>query len=143
MSVLAVAVLLATAVKAQDYKMGLGIRFSSKAAAVNNSVTFKYFMNEQTAVETMLSFGDPLAIGLLLEKHKPLSGASFKFYYGGGGYVSFGGPRNVGFQGVAGLDYKFTSAPISLSLDWKPELNVWKEFSFEPAAVGLGARFTF
>ena len=142
-SALCLALLVSASVKAQDYKMGLGVRFSSNAAAVNNSITFKYFINQQTAVETLLSFGDPVAVGLLVEKHMPLAGNNFKFFYGGGGYVSFGGPRNAGLQGVAGLDYKIPSAPLNLSLDWKPELNVWKEFSFEPAALGISARFTF
>ncbi len=136
--------LVSAASQAQDYKMALGVRLSSNPAAVSNSITFKYFLNQQTAVETLLSFGDPLAIGVLVEKHHPLAtNNTFKIFYGGGAYVGFGGRRNVGLQGVGGLDYKIASAPVDLSLDWKPELNVWKEFSFEPAALGISARFTF
>ena len=131
------------AASTQDYKMGVGVRLSSNPAAVNNSITFKYFLNEQTAIEALLSFGDPVAVGLLFEKHRPLANTSFRFFYGGGGYVSAKGPRNTGLQGIAGLDYKLPAAPINFSLDWKPELNVWHEFSFEPAALGLSARFTF
>jgi hypothetical protein len=142
--------LFSNSVKAQDdpaptspgYKMGLGVRLSSNAAAVNNSITFKYFLNQQTAVEALLSFGDPVAVGLLVEKHKPIFGNGFNWFYGGGGYVGFGGTRNAGLQGVLGLDYKIPSIPFNLSLDWKPELNLAKEFSFEPAALGISARFT-
>jgi hypothetical protein len=50
---------------------------------------------------------------------------------------------NFGAQGVLGLDYKFMNAPINLSLDWKPELNLVSDINFEPAAVGFTARFTF
>jgi hypothetical protein len=128
---------------AQNYKMALGVRFSSNDAAVNNSVSFKYFFNQKTAIEGLLSFGDPLALGVLLEKHQPFLSEKFTWFYGGGAYLGFKGPRNVGAQGVLGLDYKLPVIPVNLSIDWKPELNLAKEFSFEPAAIGVSARFTF
>jgi hypothetical protein len=34
-----------------------------------------------------------------------------------------------GAQGVVGLDYKFASIPINISLDWKPELNLVSEIT--------------
>jgi hypothetical protein len=129
--------------QAQDYKMALGVRFSNKAPVINNSISFKYFFTEKTAAEALFSFGDPLALGLLVEQHKPLLTNHFNYFYGGGVYAGFSGTRTVGFQGVLGLDYKIPLIPFNLSLDWKPELNVSKEFSFEPAALGLSARFTF
>jgi hypothetical protein len=128
---------------AQNYKMALGVRLSSSAPVINNSISFKYFYKENTAVEALFSFGDPVGLGALIEKHNPITSQAFTWFYGGGVYLGFGGGRNVGGQGVLGLDYKFPTIPINFSLDWKPELNFAKEFSFEPAAVGLSARFTF
>jgi hypothetical protein len=133
---------ISVSVKAQSYKMGVGIRISNNAPVINNSISFKYFFSQQTAVEALLSFGDPVGLGVLLEKHKPLASSDLNWFYGGGLYFGFSGTRNVGGQGVLGLDFKFPAVPINLSLDWKPELNFTKEFSFEPAAVGLSARFT-
>jgi len=66
-----------------------------------------------------------------------------QWFYGGGGYVGFGGDTNVGGMGIIGLDYKFNNAPLNLSLDWKPELNIISDINFEPAAIGFSARFTF
>jgi len=140
---LAFILLLCVSANAQDYKMGLGVRFSSRSALINHSVSFKYFLSESTAAEALFSFGDPLAFGLLVAKHKPLLAEGFKFFYGGGAYAGFAGSRRAGLQGVAGLDYKIPSIPFNLSIDWKPELTLIKEFSFEPAALGLSARFTF
>ena len=134
-------IFISSSLKAQSYKFGLGVRLSSNDAAVNNSVSLKYFLGESTAFEGLLSFGGPFAVGLLLEKHKPLT-TDLRFFYGGGLYFAFAGTRNIGGQGVIGLDYKFPTIPINFSLDWKPELNFAKEFSFEPAAVGITARFT-
>ena len=141
-STLFLSMLISVSGQAQSYKMGVGIRISNSAPVINNSISFKYFFSQQTAVEGLLSFGDPVGIGVLLEKHKPIAASDLNFFYGGGIYFGFSGTRNVGGQGVLGLDYKFTSVPINLSLDWKPELNFAKEFSFEPAAVGISARFT-
>ena len=133
-----------TLVQAQDYKTGLGIRFSSNDAAINNSISIKHFLSGTTAIEGLLSFGDPFAIGALVELHNSFGDVpGLAWFYGGGAYVGFSGRRNLGAQGVLGLDYKFTNLPINLSLDWKPEINIIRQFSFEPAAVGLSARFTF
>ena len=128
-------------VNAQDYKMGLGIRLSSNDAIVNHSISLKYFFRERTALETLFSFGDPLALGLMLQQHVPFKQNSFKWFYGGGAYVAFKGPY-VGLMGVLGLDYKIPNIPLNFSIDWKPELNLAKEFTFEPAALGFSARFT-
>lgn len=130
--------------RAQGYQTAVGIRFSSNAAAVSNSITFKHFFNAGTAFEGLFSFGDHLAVGALLEKHRPLQNTTgLQWLYGAGAYVGFSGTRNVGAQGILGLDYKFPTLPINLTLDWKPELNFVEELSFEPAAVGLSARFSF
>lgn len=131
-------------VNAQDYKTALGVRLSSDQAMVNNSVSLKHFLNERSAIEVLLSFSDPLAIGALYQIHKPFTGTGgLKWFYGGGGYIGFGNSTNFGAMGVLGLDYKFSNIPLNLSIDWKPELNLVSDINFEPAAVGFTVRFTF
>lgn len=139
---------------AQEYKTALGVRLSSSGAIVNNSISLKHFVNERTAIEGLFSFGDPLALGVLLEINKPLGASGIQWYYGAGGYLAFiktFNPNkgknetntNFGAQGVLGLDYKFANLPLNLSLDWKPELNIVTDINFEPSAIGFTARFTF
>jgi hypothetical protein len=125
------------------YKTALGIRISSQDAVVNHSITLKQFISESFAAEGLLSFGDPVALGVLLESYKPIGSKSFRWFWGAGAYAAFSGNRKVGAQGALGLDLKFPSVPFNLSVDWKPELNFSEIFSFEPAAVGLSARFVF
>jgi len=139
---------------AQDYKTALGVRLSSSNAMQNNSISIKQFINEKTAIEGLFTFGDPLALGALVEFHKSLTPAGLTWFYGVGGYISFVKKINVatsksttdlnfGAQGVIGLDYKFNNVPLNISLDWKPELNIVSDINFEPAAIGFSARFTF
>jgi hypothetical protein len=135
---------------AQDYKTALGVRLSTDAAVINNSVSIKHFINEKLAVEGLLSFSNPVAIGGLLQVHTPLAGTEgLKWFYGAGVYFGFDsdkakttGRNLMGAMGSVGLDYKFANVPLNLSLDWKPELNIIDEINFEPAAIGFTARFT-
>jgi len=137
-----------------DYKTAIGIRLSSNAPVISNAITLKHFIKDNTAVEGYFSFSNPLAFGAMLELYKPFSTPGLRWYYGGGAYLGFGNTydpnkqRDInttyfGAQGVIGIDYKFASVPINLSLDWKPELNLVSDINFEPAAIGLSARFTF
>ena len=134
----------------QSYKTALGVRLSTKDAAINNSVSFKYFMNERAAIEALFTFSDKPAIGALLEIHNPMPSAEgLQWYYGGGAYLGFESNKDaanrqlMGAQGVVGLDYKFPNLPLNMSLDWKPELNIIDNINFEPAAIGFTMRFTF
>jgi hypothetical protein len=135
---------------AQSYKTALGIRLSSRDAVVNNSVSFKQFLNQKTALEALFTFDKKAALGALIEIHKELPGTEGLYWlYGGGAYLGFDADKTnpsrslMGLQGVVGLDYKFSGLPINLSLDWKPELNIIDNINFEPAALALSIRFTF
>jgi hypothetical protein len=151
-SILSLVLLLICSIQldAQDYKTALGIRMSSRGPAVNNSVTFKHFMNPKLAIEGLFTFDKKAAIGALLEIHNEMpSTEGLKWFYGAGAYLGFDSDKTntnralMGAQGVVGLDYKFSNLPLNLTLDWKPELNIIDNINFEPAAVGFTIRFTF
>jgi hypothetical protein len=138
-----------------DYKTALGIRLSTNAPIISNAITVKHFIKPSTAIEGYVSFNNPLfGIGAMLELYKPLTTPGLQWYYGAGAYLGFGKTydeakgRDVntnyfGAQGVIGLDYKFASVPINLSVDWKPELNLVSDINFEPAGIGVSVRYTF
>lgn len=132
------------ALHAQDYKLGLGIRLSSASPTLSNSVSAKYFLNENHAVEGLVSFGTRFGVGGLYEIHSPLNATEgLNWFYGGGAYVGFQDRDTyLGPTGVVGLDYKFQGIPLNLSLDWKPELDIIPRINFTPDAFALTARFT-
>lgn len=145
-----ISILSVSNLEAQSYKTALGIRLSSKDPVQNNSVSFKHFLKDKTAIEGLLTFDKNVAIGALVELHNPINSADgLLWYYGGGAYIGFDSDNNdpdrnlMGFQGVVGLDYKFPNIPINLALDWKPELNIIDNINFEPAAIGFTIRFSF
>lgn len=135
---------------AQDYKSAIGIRLSSSGPAVNNSVSFRYFMSQKNAIEALVTIDKKAAIGGLFEVFKSIpSTEGLKWFYGAGAYIGFDADKTnasrnlLGAQGIAGLDYKFSNLPLNLSLDWKPELNIIDNINFEPSAIGFSIRFTF
>jgi len=138
------ALMFSTSVKAQDYRFAMGVRLSNSSPTLNNSISGKYFITDKSAVEGLVSFGSRFGMGALLEIHKPLSVEGLRWYYGAGAFVGFeSGDTYLGPTGAIGLDYKFKSAPINLSLDWKPELDIIPDINFVPDAFGLTVRFTF
>jgi hypothetical protein len=135
---------------AQDYKTSLGIRLSTRDAVVNNSLSFKHFLNSTAAIEALFTIDPKVAIGALYEIHKDIPSAEgLTWFYGGGAYIGFDSDKSnpsrslAGAQGIVGLDYKFPYIPINLTLDWKPELNLIDNINFEPAAIGISIRFVF
>jgi len=131
--------------QAQDYKFAAGIRLSSPSPTISSAVSLKYFMNDRSAIEGLVSFGTRFGIGGLYEVHQLLGSApNLNWFYGGGAYIGwqfnqvYSGP-----MGIVGLDYKFDNAPIDLSLDWKPELDIAPAINFVPAAFALTVRFVF
>lgn len=126
--------------RAQQSPVALGVRISSNAPIINHSVSMRYYINVNHAVEGLVSF-DPVALGALYEVFQPTGAEGLSWFYGGGAYTSFEKPITAGLQGILGLDYNFPNLPINLSLDWKPELNLTRSVNFEPAAVGISARF--
>lgn len=131
-----------TSAFSQNYKTALGLRLSSNAATVNNSISIKHFINSAVALEGLLSV-DPAAIAVLAEVHQPVHNAiGLRWLLGGGGFIGLKDGISLGAHGIAGLDYKFSKIPLNLTADWKPELDFTNDFRFEPAVVGLSARFT-
>jgi hypothetical protein len=130
---------------AQDYKLAMGIRFSSASPTLSNSISVKYFLDETNAVEGLISFGTRFGIGGLYERHQLIGGTpAFTWFYGIGGYAGWqDGNTYLGPTGAIGLDYKFANAPLNLSIDWKPELDIIPAINFVPDAFGITARYTF
>jgi hypothetical protein len=130
---------------AQDYKVAIGVRFSTSPPTLSNSFSVKYFIDSTNAIEGLISFGTRFGLGGLYERHQLIGGTpAFTWFWGVGGYVGFQDNQTfLGPTGAIGLDYKFANAPINVSLDWKPELDILPAINFVPDAFGLTARFTF
>ncbi len=136
---------LCSRLSAQDYKVAVGIRFSTADPTISNAVSIKYFMDETNALEGLVSFGNRFGLGGLYERHQLIGGTpAFTWFWGLGGYVGWQNSQTfLGPMGAIGLDYKFQNAPVNLSIDWKPELDFIPSINFVPDAFGVTVRYTF
>lgn len=127
------------------YKTALGVKVWD-----GGGISFKQFVNGRNAVELVGYFWNRGArITGLYEIHGPISGArGLQWYIGPGAHVGFyntkfGDGAFIGVDGVLGLDYKFSNAPINLSLDWQPSFEFGDNRGFVSSWGGLGIRYTF
>lgn len=134
-----------------DYQTALGFKIYPGA------ISFKTFTEDNVAIEGLAYFWNNgfRATGLY-EIHGDINDvAGLKWYIGPGAHVGFyndhwrdkypnrNGGIAIGVDGVLGLDYKISGAPINVSLDWQPSLNLIGHTYFEGGWGGLGVRYTF
>lgn len=137
---------------AQDYKTGIGIR-----SGWGTGLSVKHFLDKKTALEGIFDTRwKGVAAGLLYEIHQNAFNTDLlKWYYGAGGHIGFWDSKNVswgnntgnysvvGVDGILGLEYNFEEIPISISIDWKPALNISGYSGFWGDGGGISIRYTF
>ena len=129
-----------------SYKTAAGLRLGYPYG-----VSVKHFANEKSAVEGILGFWyGGLNVTALYEYHQPLGKEpGLKWFAGAGAEFTswnYGGYSGgvFGIDLIAGLDYKLPTAPLNLSLDWKPAFIVsGGAGGFYGGGGGLTARYTF
>lgn len=141
--------------KAQDYKTGLGLRIGP-----SYGITVKHFIKSNAALEGLLNTrrGGFSLTGLYEFHGVAFQTEGLKYYIGGGAHIGFwdasrnyswyNGDRDgtyttFGIDGIIGLEYTFAEVPISLSLDWKPAINLFNYSGFWGDDVGLSIRYAF
>ena len=139
--------LLATiSVSAQEYNNAIGLKFYP------TGITFKHFFSEKISLEGIGYFYKyGTRITALYEINHDIPGVGgLGWYFGPGAHIGFfdakyGGSTSFGVDGVLGLDYKIPSAPINLSLDFQPSIELLNNDLIDRGSWwgGLGIRFTF
>ena len=145
-----------TSLRAQSYQTAVGAKFGG----YENGLSVKYFLHSDAALEGVLGFrSHAVVLTGLYELHQTAFDlADLKFYYGAGGhlgsingdYQRFGSGNQtytsstllLGLDGVLGLEYKIPEAPIAISLDLNPRLELATGPFFD-LAPGLGLKYTF
>ena len=143
---------LATAAYAQDYNTGLGLR-----GGTGWGITLKHFVSQKNAFEGFLfAYNSGFNVTGLYQYHNVAFDVdNLKWYVGFGGHIgSYGhynykGDKNhnnnfvLGVDGILGIEYTFTEAPINVGLDWNPHLNLTGESGFFPGFGAISIRYTF
>jgi len=131
--------------KSSSYQTALGVKVWD-----GGGISLKHFVSGNNALEGIGYFWNRgIRITGLYEIHGDISGAAgLKWYIGPGAHIGFyntkyGDGSFIGIDGVLGLDYKFSGAPINISLDWQPSFEFGDNRGFVGSWGGLGIRYTF
>ena len=134
-----------------DYTQAIGGRFG-----VANGITYKHFLNDSHAIDGIVNFQGNRSFTIfkllgLYEIHQPINFVNvdgLRWYYGFGGGLGYYNYKDVdsdglawSFDGAIGVDYKIPEAPINLSLDWKPTMELTPESGVRFDGIGLSIRF--
>jgi len=135
---------------ADGYTKAIGVKMFPGA------LSYKHFTKNNKAVEAIgyLTL-DGFSISLLKEFHNPVPDVEqLSWYYGYGGHLGIWsdewkrtnvgtGNSNiaVGFDGIIGLDYKFSNAPFNVSIDWQPSFSIIQSYFNNQG--GISIRYTF
>jgi len=147
----------ATQSRAQtSYQFAAGLKFGG----YENGISGKYFAGKDISLEGILGFrsGGVVITGLYEINQIAFNVPELKFYYGAGAHIGSVGNSYqrfgsngatftnnqllLGVDGVIGLEYIIPKAPIAVSLDLNPRIEL-ASGPFVDLAPGLGVKYTF
>lgn len=132
---------------AQEYQTAIGAKFYSGSGSVGG-LNIRHSIAEHTALEgSLLFFSGGIGIEGLYQYQGPINGApGLQYFVGGGGMLAFGSGRfNENSTGFAlrltgGVDYRFSEAPIDVSLGFDPIFFLVPSTGSN-LALGIGLRY--
>jgi hypothetical protein len=154
------------ATKAQYFEKQLGLRLG-----VTPGISGKIIKNDRAALEGILGFreGGVQLYGLVESYHKLIKTDKHRWmmYFGGGGHLGYINGYNrvrrwsntsgyyyeeqriagmvIGLDGVIGTEYTFPKVPITMSVEFKPfvELQDFRRFWVNFWDFGFGIKYSF
>lgn len=130
---------------AQQYETGIGAKFYVGDGSMGG-INVKHSLSYNTALEGSLLFHTGgIGIEGLYDFQGGINGApGLQYFVGGGGLLDFGTGRGrstaFALRLTGGLDYKFTGAPIAVSIGLDPMFYVAPSTGSN-LTLGLGFRY--
>lgn len=132
----------------------IGVRLGNE-----QGLTLKHHLGGGAAIEGILaarSWSSNLTV-LYHFFHNPTGIApGLDWFIGAGGHIwlyntrnrnfdsrYYNGTAGIGIDGAIGMQYNFPTAPLNMSLDWKPSMNLYGGSYFDGGGFGLSIRYRF
>lgn len=113
---------------AQPYRSAVGIR-----GGYSSGFTFKYFVERDFALDVQAVYNEHgfQFHGLYDYQFSPYNRERLYYYAGAGAYGgNWQDELALGLAAAAGAEFAFWSAPVSIGLEWRPNLNLYKVFDY-------------
>jgi len=122
-------------ISAQSYDLAAGVR-----AGYSSGLIIKKFIDRDFALEAQGVYNQHgFQFNLLyMYQMNPYPKERLQYYTGLGAYGgNWEDNTAVGIAAVAGAEYIFRGAPVIMGLEWKPFINVYKEFGYAIPDIAL------
>ncbi len=141
------AIIITSSAFTQDYTKAIGLRLGSSVGA-----SYKQFIQPTRAIEGILDLdilhSDQMKIKVtgIYQFHFDVNVDGLSLFAGPGAsagvYIGDHSGFLMAIDGMAGIEYKFNNAPIALSFDWNPKVQIITNAGFKPDNFGFTVRFT-
>ena len=121
----------------------LGLRFGDVSGG-NVAIDAIFSTGEFNRIHADISFGNGVGIDVLWDfLYRPLGGEAFNWYVGVGPYMQIDDPFWFGVAGEVGLEYRFSTVPIAIGIDWRPSLSIVETTDLHVNGFGFNVRWRF
>lgn len=124
-----------------SFSQEIGIRlgeFTYSNIAIDGIVNF----NDNTRLHGDITFGNGIGANLLYDfSIKNIEQTDFQYYLGTGITTFVGDPFILGVVGEAGIEYMLKNTPITIGIDWRPQLNVINKTALKILQFGINVRY--
>lgn len=123
------------------FSQEIGLRvgeFTYSNIAIDGIVNF----NDNTRLHGDITFGNGIGANLLYDfKIEKIEQSDFQYYIGTGISTFVGDPFVLGINGEAGIEYIVKSTPITIGVDWRPQLNIISKTTLKILQFGINIRY--
>ncbi|WP_010135217.1 hypothetical protein [Ochrovirga pacifica] len=124
-------------IHAQEIGIRLG-EFTYSNVAIDGIVNF----DDHTRLHGDIAFGEGIGANLLYDfTVERFNNPNFQYYIGTGLSAFLGDPFVLGVSGETGIEYLFKKTPITLGVDWRPQLNIISRTSLKLLQFGINIRY--
>jgi hypothetical protein len=123
---------------AQPYDYSFGVR-----AGYSSGLNLKIFMDDDFAIDAQGLYNNTgFQLNLLYEyQFSPYPKERLQYYFGTGPHVgNWDGEFALGVALMFACEYIFRKAPVTIGLEWKPMMNLYKQFDYVIPDIGLTFR---
>lgn len=119
----------------------IGLRFGDVSGG-NIAIDGIFSTGQFSRIHADISFGNGVGIDALWDfVYRPLGNEALNWYAGVGPYIQIADPFWLGAIGELGVDYQFSSVPISISIDWRPALSIVEKTDLHLEGFGINVRY--
>ncbi|MGY6648548.1 hypothetical protein [Wenyingzhuangia sp. IMCC45574] len=133
--------LLLVFISSKSFSQEIGIRFgefTNSNVAIDGIVNF----DDNSRLHGDITFGNGIGANLLYDfKVDAIDKTDFQYYFGLGLGTFIGDPFVLGINGETGVEYLFKKTPITLGVDWRPQLNIIAKTELKILQFGVNIRY--